>query len=186
MSIEALRMPVVIRSLRSGSFSITARGKPVRSRMAQTIWNPCSALTTLSGAAEVLVEHLDVEVARDFRPVRHLERDVLEIVEDCTAILGHVVLFLMRVRAGGSLGTARAGRAAKRRLGRKAVRSGRNRALTNAKPAGAAMGPPAGQPSPDLREGWSQPLMRARPCITGASTGAAACLARHFGPGPRM
>ena len=42
-------MPVVIRSLRSGSFSITARGKPVRSRMAQTISNPCSALTTLSG-----------------------------------------------------------------------------------------------------------------------------------------
>ncbi len=41
-------MPVVIRSFRSGSFSITARGKPVRSRMAQTMSKPCSALTTLS------------------------------------------------------------------------------------------------------------------------------------------
>ena len=48
-SIEALRMPVVIRSFRSGSFSITARGKPVRSRMAQTMLKPCSALTTSSG-----------------------------------------------------------------------------------------------------------------------------------------
>ena len=37
ISIEALRMPVVIRSLSCGSFSMTARGKPVRSRMATTI-----------------------------------------------------------------------------------------------------------------------------------------------------
>ena len=57
MSIEALRMPVVIRSFRSGSFSITARGKAVRSRMAQTIWKPWSALTML-WPAEVLVEPL--------------------------------------------------------------------------------------------------------------------------------
>ncbi len=48
-SIEALRRPVVMRSFRSGSFSITARGKGVRSRMAQTMLKPCSALTTLSG-----------------------------------------------------------------------------------------------------------------------------------------
>src|SRR5262249_58322126 len=48
-SIEALRMPVVISSLSLGSFSITARGKPVRSRMAQTISKSASALTTLSG-----------------------------------------------------------------------------------------------------------------------------------------
>src|SRR5215813_2594786 len=48
-SIEALRMPVVIRSLSLGSFSMTARGKPVRSRMAQTISKSCSALITLSG-----------------------------------------------------------------------------------------------------------------------------------------
>ena len=49
VSIEALRMPVVIRSFRSGSASITAFGKPVRSRMAMTIWKPCSAAMTLSG-----------------------------------------------------------------------------------------------------------------------------------------
>ena len=60
-SIEALRMPVVIRSFRSGSFSITARGKAVRSRMAQTMSKPCSALTTLSGPPRCCVEHLDVE-----------------------------------------------------------------------------------------------------------------------------
>ena len=53
-SIEALRRPVVMRSLRSGSFSITARGKAVRSRMAQTMSKPCSALMTLSLAAEML------------------------------------------------------------------------------------------------------------------------------------
>ncbi len=49
VSIEALRMPVVMRSFRSGSASITAFGKPVRSRMATTIWKPCSAAMTLSG-----------------------------------------------------------------------------------------------------------------------------------------
>src|SRR5215468_7187610 len=48
MSIEALRMPVVMRSLRSGNFSRTARGKAVRSRMAQMILNPCRALMTFS------------------------------------------------------------------------------------------------------------------------------------------
>ncbi len=47
-SIEALRRPVVMSSLRFGSFSITARGKPVRSRMAQMMSKPCSASTTLS------------------------------------------------------------------------------------------------------------------------------------------
>jgi len=47
-SIDALRKPVVTSSLSSGSLSITPRGKAVRSRMAQTISKPCSALTTLS------------------------------------------------------------------------------------------------------------------------------------------
>jgi hypothetical protein len=47
-SIEALRIPVVIRSFRSRSASITARGKAVRSRMAQTMAKPCSAAMTLS------------------------------------------------------------------------------------------------------------------------------------------
>src|SRR5262245_56267657 len=46
---EAWRMPGGMRSLRAGSFSITARGKAVRSRMAQTIWKPCSDFTTVSG-----------------------------------------------------------------------------------------------------------------------------------------
>ncbi len=49
-SIEALRMPVVMRSLSCGSFSITSRGKAVRSRMAQMISKPCSAAMTLSAA----------------------------------------------------------------------------------------------------------------------------------------
>ena len=49
VSIEALRMPVVMRSFKSGSASITLRGKPVRSRMATTIWKPLSAAMTLSG-----------------------------------------------------------------------------------------------------------------------------------------
>ena len=79
-------MPVVIRSLRSGSFSITARGKAVRSRMAQTIWKPLQRLDDVVGAAEVLVEDLDVEVALDLRPVGHRERDVLVVVEDRAAI----------------------------------------------------------------------------------------------------
>ena len=82
-------MPVVIRSLRSGSFSMTARGKAVRSRMAHDDLEPLQRLDHVVGAAEVLVEHLDVEVARDLRPVRYLEGDVLVVVEDCTAILGH-------------------------------------------------------------------------------------------------
>ncbi len=46
VSIEALRMPVVIRSFKSGSASITCLGKPVRSRMATTIWKPLSAAMT--------------------------------------------------------------------------------------------------------------------------------------------
>jgi hypothetical protein len=49
-SIDALRRPVVIRSLSCGSFSMTARGNAVRSRMAQTMSNPCSAAMTLSAA----------------------------------------------------------------------------------------------------------------------------------------
>ena len=48
-SIEALRMPVVIKSFRSGSASITARGKAVRSRIAQTMVKPCNAVMTSSG-----------------------------------------------------------------------------------------------------------------------------------------
>jgi len=47
-SIDALRKPVVIKSLSAGSFSITARGKAVRSRIAQTMSKPCSAAMTLS------------------------------------------------------------------------------------------------------------------------------------------
>ena len=47
-SIEALRIPVVIRSLSSGSASITARGNAVRSRIAQTMAKPLSASTTLA------------------------------------------------------------------------------------------------------------------------------------------
>jgi len=41
-------MPVVIRSLRLGSASITARGKAVRSRIAQMMAKSLSAATTLS------------------------------------------------------------------------------------------------------------------------------------------
>ena len=102
MSIEALRMPVVIRSLRSGSFSMTARGKRGALAHGADDLEALQRLDHIVGPAEVLVEHLDVEVARHFRPVRRLERDILVIVEDCTAILGHVVLVLMQVRAGGS------------------------------------------------------------------------------------
>ena len=57
-SIEALRAPVVMSSLRSGSFSITARGKGVRSRMAQTMLKPASALTTLSAEPRCSVNTL--------------------------------------------------------------------------------------------------------------------------------
>ena len=49
VSIEALRMPVVISSFRLGSASITARGKPVRSRMATTTAKSSSAAMTLAG-----------------------------------------------------------------------------------------------------------------------------------------
>ena len=84
-SIEALRIPVVIRSFRSGSASITARGKAVRSRMAQTMAKPCSAAMTLSWRAEMFVEHLDLHVALDLRPVGKSQRDVLIIVENCAA-----------------------------------------------------------------------------------------------------
>ena len=47
-SMDALRRPVVISSFRSGSFSMTARGKAVRSRIAHTMSKPCSALITFS------------------------------------------------------------------------------------------------------------------------------------------
>src|SRR5215813_13302509 len=79
-SIEALRMPVVIRSLSLGSFSITARGKAVRSRLHHIV-----------RCAEMFVEDLDVEIARDLRPVGRLESHVLVVVENCAAVLGHVV-----------------------------------------------------------------------------------------------
>ena len=40
-------------------------------------------------AAEVLVEDLDVEIARDLRPVRYLEYDILVVVEDRAALARH-------------------------------------------------------------------------------------------------
>ena len=85
VSIEALRMPVVMRSFRSGSASMTLRGKPVRSRMATTIGNPLQRGDDLVGPAEMLVEDLEFDVALDLRPVGDLEHDVLIIVENCAA-----------------------------------------------------------------------------------------------------
>ena len=70
VSIEALRMPVVIRSFRSGSASITAAGK--RGALAHgddDLRSPFSAAMTLVRSAEVLVENLDLDVAFDLRPV---------------------------------------------------------------------------------------------------------------------
>ena len=40
-------------------------------------------------AAEVLVEDLDVEIARNLRPVRYLEYDILVVVEDRAALARH-------------------------------------------------------------------------------------------------
>src|SRR4051794_11489134 len=40
-------------------------------------------------AAEVLVEDLDVEIARNLRPVRYLEYDILVVVEDRAAVARH-------------------------------------------------------------------------------------------------
>ena len=88
-SIEALRAPVVMSSLRSGSFSITARGK--RRALAHGA-DDLEALQRLDDVvlrAEVLVEHLDVEVALDLRPVGHREGHVLIVVEDRAAQGGH-------------------------------------------------------------------------------------------------
>ncbi len=83
MSIEALRMPVVIRSLRLGSASITCLGKPVRSRMAMTMAKSLQRRDDLVGPAEMLVEDLDVDVALDLRPVGDLQRHILIVVENC-------------------------------------------------------------------------------------------------------
>ncbi len=84
-SIEALRMPVVIRSFRSGSASITARGKAVRSRIAQTMAKPCNAAMTSSGEPRCSLKTLISNVACDFRPVGHGECDVLIVVENGAA-----------------------------------------------------------------------------------------------------
>ena len=51
---ELLRAPVVIKSFRSGSASITLRGKGVRSRMPTMMAKPCSALIAASGPANGL------------------------------------------------------------------------------------------------------------------------------------
>ena len=57
-SIDALRRPVVMSSLSCGSFSITARGKAVRSRMAQTISKSCSAAMTSSAPPRYVLNTL--------------------------------------------------------------------------------------------------------------------------------
>jgi hypothetical protein len=62
-----LRIPVVTRSFSAGD------GK-VRKRRDHVV-----------RAAEMLVEHLDLDIAFDFRPVGQSERDVLIIVENCAA-----------------------------------------------------------------------------------------------------
>src|SRR4029453_17120807 len=41
------------------------------------------------GPAEVSVEYLDVEVARNLRPVGHAEGDFLVVVENCAAVARH-------------------------------------------------------------------------------------------------
>ena len=46
-------------------------------------------------AAEVLVEHLDVDVVCDFRPVGARERDVLVVVENCAAMLCHLTILVI-------------------------------------------------------------------------------------------
>ncbi len=49
MSIEALRAPVVIRSLRLGSASMVLRRNGVRSRIMQTMWKSLRVRWTSSG-----------------------------------------------------------------------------------------------------------------------------------------
>ena len=85
VSIEALRMPVVMRSFKSGSASITLRGKPVRSRMATDDLESLERGDDVIGPAEMRIEDLDVDVALDLRPVGDLEHHVLIIVENCAA-----------------------------------------------------------------------------------------------------
>jgi len=84
--------------LELGSFSITARGKPGALAHGADDLEVCSALTRYP-PAEMLVEDLDVELARDARPVGHCEGDVLEVVEDCAAVFCHGASF------GGPLGS---------------------------------------------------------------------------------
>ena len=85
VSIEALRMPVVIRSFRLGSASITCFGKPVRSRMATMMSKSLQRRDHLVGAAEMRVEHLDVDVAFDRGPIGGAQGNVLIVVENCAA-----------------------------------------------------------------------------------------------------
>ena len=46
-------------------------------------------LDHLVSAAEMLVEHLDIEIVRDLGPIGHGEGDVLVIIEDRAAAAGH-------------------------------------------------------------------------------------------------
>ena len=81
MSKELFLPPVVINSFRSGSASITARGKGVRSRM-PTMTETLQRHDRLVLAGEGLVEHLDLDVFADRGPVGKSHRHVLIVVEN--------------------------------------------------------------------------------------------------------
>ncbi len=179
-SIEALRMPVVIRSLRSGSFSITARGKPVRSRMAHDDLEALQRLDDIVRAAEMLAEHLDVEIARDLRPIGQFEGNVLVVVEDRAAVARHGGMSVVgRSRQREETPTTHA----KSRQIAMGVRNGpvagSNGKLDIAGLVKADTGSSAGA---------DQPFTRTRTSAGIASKEAVgrSCLACHLGPGPRI
>src|SRR5262249_582229 len=151
-------------------------------------------LDDVLGPTEVLVEHLDVDVTRNLRPVGHLQGDVLEIVEDCAAVFGLVVVFLGRMTIRWSVSSDEAGGSHRKR------ETGRGR---NGPPpacrghSGSRVGLPSASqilmracglvPSGirGLTIGKGQPSAWTRAGTSSASA-VRSCLAGHLGPGPRL
>ena len=82
ISIEALNGPVEAIIFSRGNRASTARGSGVRSRMTKTTSKGSQTRDEVVGLGDMVGEDGDLSARRNGRPVRHLQRHVLVVVED--------------------------------------------------------------------------------------------------------